>query len=133
MASSLQFALIGKFTTGCPSFSVLKQRFTGFGLSGPYKVGLINFKHIVIRLSNAEDYGHLWMKRVVFIEGNAMRMFKWTPNFATKSESSIVPIWIGLPELPLHLLHKQALFDIASLVGRPLNVDEPSHYKKINF
>lgn len=126
MADSLRFALIGKFTSGCPPFKVLKSRFASFGLSGPYKLGFINFKHIVIRLSNAEDFARLWMRRVLYIEGFSLRLFKWSPDFDSKAESSIVPVWIGLPELPLHLFHKQALFEIASLIGKPLKVDEPT-------
>jgi hypothetical protein len=53
-----------------------------------------------------------------------MRLFKWTPDFNTKTESAVVPVWISLPELPLHLFHKKGLFSIAKLVGTPFKVDE---------
>ncbi|KAL0457103.1 UNVERIFIED_CONTAM: hypothetical protein Slati_1049500 [Sesamum latifolium] len=56
--------------------------------------------------------------------GFPMRIFKWSPEFNPKIESSIVPIWIRFPELPVHLFQKKALFGIASLIGSPLKIDE---------
>ncbi|KAL0400831.1 UNVERIFIED_CONTAM: hypothetical protein Slati_4113000 [Sesamum latifolium] len=53
-----------------------------------------------------------------------MRLFKWTPDFNPKIESPIAPVWIRLPELPVHLSQKKSLFGIASLVGLPLKLDE---------
>lgn len=66
------------------------------------------------------------MKQLWMIEGSPMRVFKWTPDFDSRVESSVTPVWIGLPELPLHLFHKKALFEITSLIGKPLKVDKPT-------
>lgn len=35
----------------------------------------------------------------------------------------MVPVWFQLPKLPLHFFHKEALFQIAGVVGIPLLVD----------
>ncbi|KAL0447058.1 UNVERIFIED_CONTAM: hypothetical protein Slati_1833700 [Sesamum latifolium] len=64
--------------------------------------------------SESEDY----------FDGFPMRIFKWSPEFNPKIESSIVPVWIRFPELPVHLFQKKALFGIASLIGSPLKIDE---------
>ncbi|KAL0298137.1 UNVERIFIED_CONTAM: hypothetical protein Sangu_3159500 [Sesamum angustifolium] len=60
-----------------------------------------------------------------------MRIFKWSPTFNPNHESSIVPIWISLPELPAHLFQKDALFAIAKHIGTPKIAD--STYNKSNL
>lgn len=55
-----------------------------------------------------------------------MRVFKWSPDFRSEIESSIVLVWFALPGLPIHLFHKATLFSIANLIGTPLMVDEPT-------
>ncbi|KAL0329001.1 UNVERIFIED_CONTAM: hypothetical protein Sradi_4886800 [Sesamum radiatum] len=39
------------------------------------------------------------------------------------TESSIVPVWVSLPELPAHLFRKDVLFVIAKIIGTPLQID----------
>ncbi|KAL0413059.1 UNVERIFIED_CONTAM: hypothetical protein Sradi_1507600 [Sesamum radiatum] len=55
-----------------------------------------------------------------------MRIFKWTPNFDPQIESSILPIWIRLLELPVHLFEKNVLFTLVAKIGKPLRIDEPT-------
>ena len=38
-------------------------------------------------------------------------------------ELSVVPMWFQLPKLPLHLFHRETLFQVAEVVGVPLLVD----------
>ena len=52
-----------------------------------------------------------------------MRTFKWTPSITVDSESPLVPVWISLPYLPIHLFAKGPLFSIARLLGEPLKID----------
>lgn len=61
-----------------------------------------------------------------------MKNFRWTPNLNSNEESSIVPLWMCIPEssivhvwrsIPLFLFDKQCLFSIDSLVGVPLTID----------
>src|SRR4051812_26103252 len=52
-----------------------------------------------------------------------MRSFRWSPEFRLDAESSIVPVWISLPNLPLFLCNKNDLFSIGSLLGKPLTQD----------
>src|SRR4051812_5061445 len=55
-----------------------------------------------------------------------MRFFKWSPDFRLDVEFSVVPVWISLPNLPLFLFNKPALFNIGSLLGKPLTLDAPT-------
>ncbi|KAL0297127.1 UNVERIFIED_CONTAM: hypothetical protein Sradi_6764800 [Sesamum radiatum] len=61
-----------------------------------------------------------------------MRVFKWSPTFTPDHESSIVPIWVSLPELPAHLFQKAALYAIANNIGTPLQIAD-STYNKSNL
>ena len=52
-----------------------------------------------------------------------MRIFKWSPDFRPDIESSIAPIWLSFPKLPVHFFSKSALFSIAQLIGKPVKLD----------
>ncbi|GAA0153281.1 hypothetical protein LIER_37649 [Lithospermum erythrorhizon] len=67
------------------------------------------------------------MKKI--IRGCLFR-FKWTHDFYPGFESPVVPVWIPFPLLPLYWFDKEALFLAASLVGRPLRIDEPTIQRK---
>ncbi|KAL0367745.1 UNVERIFIED_CONTAM: hypothetical protein Sradi_3664600 [Sesamum radiatum] len=124
LAAHLKFALIGKFSHGYPSMNTIRSYFSKLGLRGAYSIGVINIKHVIIKLHNEDDMSRLWLKQILFIDGFPMRIFKWSPEFNPKIESSVVPVWIRFPELPFHLFQKKALFGIASLIGSPLKIDE---------
>ncbi|KAH9805152.1 Egg cell-secreted-like protein [Citrus sinensis] len=54
-----------------------------------------------------------------------MRIFKWTTDFRCSEESPIVLVWISFPYLPVQFMHcKEALFSIASTIGKPLRIDQ---------
>lgn len=60
------------------------------------------------------------------IDGFPMRIFLWTPDFRPEVESSIVPVWVKLPNLPLFMFNKHCIFSIARLIGTPLALDLPT-------
>ncbi|KAK4392369.1 hypothetical protein Sango_2014700 [Sesamum angolense] len=84
---------------------------------------MINSKHFLITLTNEFDYSRLWLRRIWYLKGLPMRVFKWSPMFSPTQESSIVPVWVSLPELPAHLFRKDVLFVIAKIIGTPLQID----------
>ncbi|KAL0415060.1 UNVERIFIED_CONTAM: hypothetical protein Slati_3337900 [Sesamum latifolium] len=125
LAERLKFAIIGKFSHGLPSLSFLKNRLIKLDLRGSVSVGAINLKHVLIQLSHEEDCYRLWLRGEWLFDNYRMRVFKWSPTFNSHIESPIAPVWIKFPELPCHLLEKNALFGIASLIGKPFRMDEP--------
>ncbi|KAL0294381.1 UNVERIFIED_CONTAM: hypothetical protein Sangu_3220500 [Sesamum angustifolium] len=122
LADDFKFALIGKFSHGSPPYSQLHRLLVKSGLKGAFTVSLINTKHALISLTNESDYNRLWLRRIWILNGFPMRVFKWSPTFTPDHESSIVPIWVCLPELPAHLFRKDALFAIARNIGTPLQI-----------
>ncbi|KAK4724559.1 hypothetical protein R3W88_027338 [Solanum pinnatisectum] len=52
-----------------------------------------------------------------------MRTFKWNPWFEPEVETTIGVAWISFPDLPLNFFAKDAIFPIATAVGKPLTMD----------
>ncbi|KAL0331676.1 UNVERIFIED_CONTAM: hypothetical protein Sangu_1713100 [Sesamum angustifolium] len=100
----------------------LRIRIVKLGLKGNVSVGRLNFKHVLIRLSNEEDFSRIWLRGEWIFDSFHMRVFKWTPDFDPQIESPIAPF----VALPVHLFEKNALFTIATKIGKPLRMDEPT-------
>ncbi|KAL0287132.1 UNVERIFIED_CONTAM: hypothetical protein Sradi_7130600 [Sesamum radiatum] len=126
LASRLKFSLVGKFSHGLPNLNFLRNRIVKLGLKGTVNVGRLNFKHVLIRLNNEEDFSRLWLRGEWTFDNFHMRVFKWSPDFDPHTESPIAPVWIKLPGLPVHLFEKNALFTFAAKIGKPLRMDEPT-------
>ncbi|KAK4392367.1 hypothetical protein Sango_2014500 [Sesamum angolense] len=119
LVADFRLALIGKFSHGIPPYSQLHRLLAKTGIKGIFTVSLINKKHALISLSEESDFTRLWMRRIWYLNGLPMRVFKWSPTFAPEQESAITPIWVSLSELPAHFFRKDALFAIAHNIGTP--------------
>ncbi|KAG8369271.1 hypothetical protein BUALT_Bualt15G0134100 [Buddleja alternifolia] len=98
MAAPYQYSLVGKFSHGYSTMTRLRAKFA--------------------RLAR------VWMKQTWYFDGFPMRVLKWTSNFDPKEESPIMPIWVKVFGLRPHRFHRQFLYHIASLIGKPLKLDE---------
>ena len=123
LASPFRFSLAGKFLKGQPSMEALSKDFVGVGFNGPFSLGLLDTRHVLIRFDLEEGYHRCWLHRFWSFQGFGMQVFKWIPFFSVEPESSIVPIWVRLPSLPIHLFGKRPLFSIVKLIGKPLKLD----------
>src|SRR4051812_23711063 len=79
---------------------------------------------MLICLQDESDFNRIWLREVWFLDGFPMRTFRWSPNFRLDAESSIVPIWISLSNIPPFLFNKIGLFSIDSILGKPLALDD---------
>lgn len=59
-----------------------------------------------------ENFNYVWSNNIWKVAGAPMKVFKWTPNFTFKEEPSVVPVWVNLPGLHVHLFNHNALFPI---------------------
>ncbi|KAL2531794.1 Uncharacterized protein Adt_05145 [Abeliophyllum distichum] len=124
LAEPFKFTLVGKFSHCKPSMVEVRNSFQKFGLTGDFKIGLIDFKHVLIHLTHEDDYSRLFLKPLWFIMGCPMRVLKWTCDFHPDAETPIAPVWISFPLLPVHLRAKEFLYALSKLVGIPLRIDE---------
>lgn len=126
------FTLIGKFAQGYnkenpllgrPPIEKLQKDFEAFDLKGEFQLGLLDNRHVLIQLHHQQDYLRLYSRAVWYVGGMPMRIFKWTSEFHVDKESSVAPVWVTLPRLPIHFFNRTALHGIASLLGVPLRID----------
>ena len=123
LASPFRFALIGKFSRGRPKLEEVRKFIASLDLRENPMIGLLDARHVLIQLNNEADFHRVWFRRIWYVASFPMRVFKWTTDFHVDRESSVVPLWLQLPKLPLHFFNKQVIFQIASMVGNPLLVD----------
>ncbi|KAG8363950.1 hypothetical protein BUALT_Bualt19G0075600 [Buddleja alternifolia] len=124
MSAPFQYALVGKFSHGYPTMTRLRAKFAALGLNKSFKIGVLNQKHVWIRLFDPNDYARIWMKQTWYFDGFPMRVLKWTADFDPTQESLIMPIWIKIFGLKPHWFHRKFLYHVASLIGKPLKLDE---------
>lgn len=55
-SQELNFTLVGKFSYGYHALHVIKREFIKLNLTGDYFVGILNVRHIIIKLSNEQNY-----------------------------------------------------------------------------
>ncbi|KAG8390121.1 hypothetical protein BUALT_Bualt01G0050600 [Buddleja alternifolia] len=79
---------------------------------------------LVGKLFDPNNYARIWMKQTWYFDGFPMRVLKWTADFDPTQESPIMPIWIKIFGLKPHWFHRQFLYHVASLIGKPLKLDE---------
>ncbi|XP_071909708.1 uncharacterized protein [Coffea arabica] len=111
------------FSRGRPVLEDLRRFFQAMDLKAQFSVGLLDRRHVLIRLSDEANYYRVWARGIWYIKALPMRVFKWSIDFHVDRERSIVPVWFSLPKLPVHLFQKECLFPIVSCLGRPLCVD----------
>ncbi|KAH0713391.1 hypothetical protein KY290_008987 [Solanum tuberosum] len=58
-----------------------------------------------------------------------MRPLKWNHWFVQEEEPSIAVAWISFPDLPPNFFAREAVFSLASAIGKPLTVDMATQNK----
>ncbi|KAG5618380.1 hypothetical protein H5410_018204 [Solanum commersonii] len=108
-----EYAIIGKFSYGKPDIVELRKTIPGqCGIKSECTIGVLDSRHILIRLTSLEDYVQL-LSAATF----------YNPWFEPDVETSIGVAWISFPELPPNFFAKKAIFSIATAVSTPLTVD----------
>ncbi|GAA0171066.1 hypothetical protein LIER_43891 [Lithospermum erythrorhizon] len=119
----MNYVLIGKFSHGRPTLDAIKEFFVNMKFKGEFNISIFDPKHLFIELTLLEDRNKLWMKQVWFLSSLPMRVFKWDANFNPNIESSIRPVWVSFPGLPLYLFNEYGLASVANTIGTPIRFD----------
>ncbi|VFQ63255.1 unnamed protein product, partial [Cuscuta campestris] len=61
--------------------------------------------------------------RIQFTGQFPMRLFRWSPEFNVKTESSVAPVWVTFPSLRADLFNESAIHQLCKPIGRCLKVD----------
>ncbi|KAK1308353.1 hypothetical protein QJS10_CPA09g00834 [Acorus calamus] len=89
----------------------------------------------VVRFSSEEDMQNVIEGGPWLMGGCPIVLRKWHRGMLMELELlETIPIWIRLPQLPLHLWGKRMLSKLASVVGIPLFMDSATaNYTRIEF
>ena len=98
--------LVRKFVMGRPSMDMIRKFVTALGLKEDCPIGLLDDKHILLRLMVKEDFTRLWCRHTWYIMNRPMILSKWTIDFRSNQESSLTPVWVSFPDLPFLFLKK---------------------------
>ncbi|XP_071939135.1 uncharacterized protein [Coffea arabica] len=123
LVAPYRFALVGKFSRRRPKLEDIRTFLLKLDLREAVTVGLLDPRHVLLRFHNEADFHRCWSRGIWYVHGSPMRVFKWSPAFHVDREPSVVPMWFQLPKLPLHLFHKEALFQVVGVLGIPLLID----------
>ncbi|XP_058783726.1 uncharacterized protein LOC131658451 [Vicia villosa] len=81
--------------------------------------------YFIVRFKSYEDLSQVMEQGPYFIYGKPLFLKYWSIDFELKDDLlRVLPLWITLPNLPLHLWGEKSLSKIASAVGRPIMTDE---------
>ncbi|OVA10378.1 protein of unknown function DUF4283 [Macleaya cordata] len=124
----MAFSLILKFSAGRPPLNDIKAHIElHWGLTGKYVVGLIDPRHILLRLSSELEVTKVLVREKKHIQGYWFRIFRWSSSFNPKKESSLAPVWVLIPRLPMNYFSNEMMHGIAERIGgRLLKVDNPT-------
>ncbi|XP_042029907.1 uncharacterized protein LOC121776810 [Salvia splendens] len=126
LAGRMGLALIGKFSHSIPAPHLSRKALSNFKLKGTLSWNFINAKHILIALSEIDDYVKILFgasnNNTWFVEHHPMRMLKWTVDFDLYFETPIAVVWCNLHALPIHLFEESMLFSIGKLFGEPIQI-----------
>uniref|UniRef100_A0A0V0ITI4 Putative ovule protein n=1 Tax=Solanum chacoense TaxID=4108 RepID=A0A0V0ITI4_SOLCH len=126
---NLQYAVVEKFSYGAPEINEIKELIPKqCGIIGGCQIGYLRNRHILMKFDCIEDYIRILSKNLYYIiakDGYAyqMRPFIYDTNFKVSEETSQATTWISFPDLLPTFFVKKVLFSLASVVGKPLQLD----------
>ena len=87
----------------------------------------VNFLTLISIPTFPEETIKVWLKDATYIKDSLFRFVKWSADFKSGAEPSIVPMWIQFPNLlPICFFQDYNLRSIENVVGKVLLIDGPT-------
>jgi len=121
-------ALIGKFTGLWPSPKAVEIWIAEHWnplLSGQVSLFAAGRGFFVFLFSNKAERDLVFRSGPFFMGSRGLFLAPWSLGFNPEAEITAAPVWVRLPNLPLHLWGKSTLIDIANKLGRYLDTAKP--------
>ncbi|XP_059315752.1 uncharacterized protein LOC132066461 [Lycium ferocissimum] len=129
LIEELNYAVVGKFSHGWLDLEELRMVMAKqYGIKGDCRIGLLRHRHILMCFELLEDFITMTSKGVHYINSKdgyyyPMRPLIYDPKFRIDEETTMAMAWISFPHLLPTFFIKEALFSLASAVGKPLQLD----------
>ncbi|VFQ90284.1 unnamed protein product [Cuscuta campestris] len=121
LAKPLSLGLVGRWSSRAKLHEL--EAFLIKGGYSEFKMRRLQKNDILFLFKREGDYLHWFSRRRWIVNGIIISISKRSPNYSPTRGSPIAPIWIKLEHLPVHLNDHGALFQIASLFGKPIKLD----------
>ena len=91
--------------------------------------------YFIIKFSSKSECSEILKGGPYFLNRVSLVVKKWSANFDFKEEIlRVIPVWVRLPNLPLHCWGAETLSRIVSVVGVPVLADEYTMtQKKVSY
>ncbi|WMV42323.1 hypothetical protein MTR67_035708 [Solanum verrucosum] len=125
----LQYAIVGRFSYGWLELEELRTCIPRqCNIKEECRIGLLRNKHTLIRLDQQDDFINLMSKGIYYILAKdgysyTMRLLIYDAKFKVEEETTHAMAWISFSNLKPTYFVKEALFSIATAVGKPLHLD----------
>ncbi|CAH9097806.1 unnamed protein product [Cuscuta europaea] len=110
LARTHNYAFFGSFVKCRPKLDIIRKALETIRFKHNFHLDLLTPKHVLLRFESEDDFQRCWLRHSWTIQGYMMMVSKWTPQFRADTESPIVPVWIALEGIPLHLFDKKVFF-----------------------
>ncbi|RAL44323.1 hypothetical protein DM860_017429 [Cuscuta australis] len=120
--SNFKFALVGRAGRFI-NLHDIKSFLEGTGYQGGFRLRRLLNNDVLFIFNKEEEYLRFFIRGTWTINNIKLYVFKWTPDYCSHQDCSIVPIWVTISNLPSHFINFEALFTIASTLGKPCLLD----------
>ncbi|VFQ84579.1 unnamed protein product [Cuscuta campestris] len=87
-----------------------------------FKLRRLKNQEILFIFKREEDYLRWFHRRSWKIKSSTITLCKWTPNHSHNLDYPVIPLWVEVRNIPLHLSDHKPLFSIASALGKPIKL-----------
>ncbi|OIT28903.1 hypothetical protein A4A49_38525 [Nicotiana attenuata] len=130
LAKECRFTIIGKFYQGKSSTEEIRKTFIRqFQLTASVRTAYFDPKHVYLDFANDVDYNHVFAKDYIDIGDAPMKILNWAPDFKPEEETSIVPVWILIHQLPWHSIRWNIISTLVQDVGAVVAPDMATYSK----
>ncbi|PKA52647.1 hypothetical protein AXF42_Ash001628 [Apostasia shenzhenica] len=125
MSRPLKFSAIGLFQRGRPSLKDIRAFFYSFNFIEGGDIGLYDQKYILIHFCVERDLTRVQLQGNYFVNKCPLWIWKWEIGFCPGQESSLTPLWLAFPGLPIEFW--SSLKSLASIFGKSIHVDKSTY------
>ncbi|KAK4737942.1 hypothetical protein R3W88_001639 [Solanum pinnatisectum] len=119
----LHQAVVFNLSHGVPDLNVLRLILPKhLGTKGNCLIGLLAPRQILLRFDQYEDYVLVLSHSINYLLYNG-------EEHQCREKTTLVVVWIFLPNLSPYSFAKKSLLSIASVVGKPISIDKATQIK----
>ncbi|VFQ83122.1 unnamed protein product [Cuscuta campestris] len=98
------------------------EEFLNKGGFKEFKLRRLKSQEILFIFKRKEDYLRWFHRRKWNIKSSTITLCKWSVDYSPFKDCPVIPVWVEIKNIPLHLSDQIPLYSIASALGKPLKL-----------